>query len=44
MDYNLLRHISSICNQLPAMSSDKFESSFTQVCLNTSTCQAANVH
>lgn len=31
MDYNLLRHISSICNQLPAMTSDKFESAFTQV-------------
>lgn len=31
MDRNLLRHISSVCNQLPAMTSKSFEASFLQV-------------
>lgn len=31
MDHNLLRHISSICNQLPAMSSESFDAAFMQV-------------
>ncbi|RLN96776.1 hypothetical protein BBJ28_00011045 [Nothophytophthora sp. Chile5] len=30
MDHNLLRHISSICNQLPAMKSQHFDGAFTQ--------------
>uniref|UniRef100_M4B700 COP9 signalosome complex subunit 6 n=1 Tax=Hyaloperonospora arabidopsidis (strain Emoy2) TaxID=559515 RepID=M4B700_HYAAE len=29
MDHNLLRHISSICNQLPAMQSEHFDAAFT---------------
>ena len=29
MDHNLLRHISSICNQLPAMPSEHFDAAFT---------------
>lgn len=32
MDHNLLRHISSICNQLPAMTSKSFDAAFLQVC------------
>lgn len=31
MDHNLLRHISSICNQLPAMTSKNFDAAFLQV-------------
>ncbi|TYZ57682.1 hypothetical protein PybrP1_001746 [[Pythium] brassicae (nom. inval.)] len=30
MDRNLLRHISSVCNQLPAMTSKSFDASFLQ--------------
>ncbi|CAH0477286.1 unnamed protein product [Peronospora belbahrii] len=30
LDYNLLRHISSICNQLPVMKSEQFNAAFTQ--------------
>ncbi|KAG2769619.1 hypothetical protein JG687_00000947 [Phytophthora cactorum] len=30
LDHNLLRHISSICNQLPAMKSEHFDAAFTQ--------------
>uniref|UniRef100_K3WB84 COP9 signalosome complex subunit 6 n=1 Tax=Globisporangium ultimum (strain ATCC 200006 / CBS 805.95 / DAOM BR144) TaxID=431595 RepID=K3WB84_GLOUD len=30
MDHNLLRHISSICNQLPAMTSQSFDAAFLQ--------------
>ncbi|KAG7378410.1 COP9 signalosome complex subunit 6 [Phytophthora boehmeriae] len=30
LDHNLLRHISSICNQLPAMKSESFDAAFTQ--------------
>uniref|UniRef100_A0AAV1VLS2 COP9 signalosome complex subunit 6 n=1 Tax=Peronospora matthiolae TaxID=2874970 RepID=A0AAV1VLS2_9STRA len=29
MDHNLLRHISSVCNQLPAMQSEHFDAAFT---------------
>lgn len=34
MDRNLLRHISSICNQLPAMTSQNFDAAFLQVRLD----------
>ena len=30
LDHNLLRHISSICNQLPVMKSEHFNAAFTQ--------------
>ncbi|KAI9908439.1 hypothetical protein PsorP6_004237 [Peronosclerospora sorghi] len=30
LDHNLLRHICSICNQLPVMKSDHFDATFTQ--------------
>ncbi|GMF27250.1 unnamed protein product [Phytophthora fragariaefolia] len=30
LDHNLLRHISSICNQLPTMKSEHFDAAFTQ--------------